>query len=127
MGKWSSVGFLDAGSDFLIANVTQATLCSAQPGNFNEAVTPGNKCLAIKAVDPVQESWIKTYGTNGRKLVVSQILNAEIVADGLGTHIALCSADALLYVTTCAETAVTIGNGNLINLGTFDIQVEYPE
>lgn len=45
-------------------------------------------------------------------------------ASGTVTHVAICTASALLYVTTCTSQAVT--SGNTVNVGALDVEIADP-
>jgi hypothetical protein len=43
---------------------------------------------------------------------------------GTATHVALCDATRLLYVTTCTSQALT--SGNTVNIPAWDIEIADP-
>ena len=108
MAKWQIDAMLDTSLQYIEDNTTQLCVCSAQPTTYTEAITTYK--LAIKVgltgtdfTGPVDGD------TSGRKTTVNTAIDMAIDSSGDATHIALCSAGTLLYVTTCTLQSLTAG------------------
>jgi len=121
MGKSAHDDVLDAPAD-VIDQATLQIACSAEPTTRTEAVT--TYALADAAMT-ANTDYTKANGdTSGRKVTVAAKSGEAVDADGTATHIALCDASRLLYVTTCTSQVVT--NGNTINFPAWDIETADP-
>lgn len=111
---------LDAALD-KIATATVMTLCSSEPTTRTAAVTT----LALADVAMSSGDFTKANGdTSGRKVTVAAKSAVPIDASGTATHVALCDATDLLYVTTLTGQAVT--SGNTANIGAWKIEIADP-
>ena len=98
------------------------TACSAQPTTRTEAVTTYK--LADVAMTPDTDYTISNGDTNGRKVRVAAKAGVAIDTTGDATHIALCDATRLLYVTTC--TTQTLTSGGTVDFPVWDIEIADP-
>lgn len=106
MAKWASDSVLDALLD-KVATGTILTVCSAQPTTRTQAVTTYK--LADKAI--TSASFTKSDGfPNGRKVTIAQQADVDVDTSGTATHVAVCDASNLLYVTTATSQELTAGN-----------------
>jgi hypothetical protein len=116
MAKWQNDLILDAAIAYITANVTQETVCSAQPTTYAEATTTydggaSKYCLAKKTgLTSGSFTGPANGDINGRKITVNQQAAITVDASANATHIALCSGSVLIYVTTCTSQALTAGN-----------------
>jgi hypothetical protein len=116
MAKWQNDAMLDAALNYIKNGATQICVCSAQPATYAEATTThdggaSKYKLALKGSLSSSDFTGPADGTpDGRKLTVNQQATITVDASASATHIALCSADTLLYVTTCTSQALTAGN-----------------
>lgn len=120
MSKFVSTTVLDAALD-KIATATIMTVCSAQPTTRTEAVT------TYELADVVMASgdFTKANGdVSGRKVTVAAKSGVPVDNSGSATHIALCDASTLLYVTTITSQSVTAGN--TANIGTWKVEIANP-
>jgi hypothetical protein len=79
-----------------IATATIMTACNAEPTTRAEAVTT----YALADVVMAGGDFTNAEGdTNGRKVTVGAKAGVTIDASGDATHVALCDASVLLYVT----------------------------
>ena len=118
MAKWQLDAVLDAALTYISTNSTQIFVCSTQPTTYAEAsstyaltgaaVTPGFQANAAGDV-------------SGRKLAVDEEADITITASANAEHIALCSADTLLYVTSCTSQGLT--SGGTVTVPTWDIEI----
>lgn len=122
MGKATPDAVLDAMADYIILGFTgspngRIVVCSGEPANAAgiNAVMLAEKYIA-------SDQFTKANGdTSGRKCTVAQQSSVPIGASGTATHIALASASALLYVTTCTSQALTEGGTVTIPAWKFEI------
>lgn len=98
------------------------TACNAEPTTRTEAVTTFK--LADVAMTPVTDFTISDGDTNGRKVRVAAKSGVPIDTTGTATHIALCDATRLLYVTTCTSQALT--SGGTVDFPVWDVEVADP-
>lgn len=106
MAKSVSNLVLDAALD-KIATANIMTACNAEPTTRTQAVTT----FALADVAMAGGDFTKADGdVNGRKTTVAQKADVLIDATGDATHVALCDATDLLYVTTCTLQSLTSGN-----------------
>lgn len=123
MAKSVSDLVLDAALDYLSANVTRMTLCSAQPTTYTE----GNATYALADVTLAGGDFTKANGdTSGRKTTIGAKAGVTVDVTGTGTHVALLNVTgtALLYVTTCTSQAV--GAGGTVDFGSWKIEIADP-
>jgi hypothetical protein len=109
MAKWENTIILDQALNYILNNVTQEAVCSAQPASYADAVT--NYKLALKTGLTSGSFTGPAAGSpNGRQLTVNQQAGITVDTGGTATHVALCSGSVLLYVTTCTSQSLTSGN-----------------
>lgn len=120
MGKVAVDAVLDGLLD-IVATATEIYLCDQEPANRAAADTNS----VIPAHTMAGGDFTKAAGdTNGRKVTVAAQNGLTADASLTVTHVALCTATVLLYVTTCTSQAVT--SGNTVNIGAWDIEVADP-
>lgn len=110
---------LDAALNYIKNNAVTISVCNAQPTTYTEAITTFK--LAIKNGLTAADFTLGDGVTNGRKIAVAAQAGVTIDASDDATHIALCSGDTLLYVTTCTLKALTIGN--TVTIPTWNIEI----
>ena len=123
MAKWQNDLMLDAALDYISDNVAQIVLCDGQPADYADATTDsgsGGVALGEDALISTDFGAIAD-ATSGRKLTVPQQADVDVDVTSTATHVALVSAAALLYVTTCVSQAVT--SGNLVTIPEWDIEI----
>ena len=98
------------------------TACNAEPTTRTEAVTTFK--LADVAMTPVTDFTISDGDTNGRKVRVAAKSAVPIDTSGTATHIALCDATRLLYVTTCTGQVLTAGG--TVDFPVWDVEIADP-
>jgi hypothetical protein len=96
--------------------------CNAQPTTRTEAVTTFK--LADVALTPGTDYTISDGDTNGRKARVAAKSGVAIDTSGTATHIAVCDATRLLYVTTCTSQALT--SGGTVDFPAWDVEIADP-
>lgn len=107
MGKMVADAVLDAALSYIKTNAILLVVCSDTPTTYANATTTYD--LADVAIDG--DDMVIGDGTvSGRKLTISEQAAITINHSGTATHIALCSTDTLLYVTTCTSQALTAAN-----------------
>lgn len=120
MPKYAADAVMDAALD-KVATGTVLTVCSQQPTTRTEAVT--TYALADVVIDGTD--FTKANGdTSGRKVTVGQQSSVPIDTTGTATHIAICDATTLLYVTTCTSQALT--SGGTVTVPAWDIEIADP-
>lgn len=111
---------LDAALDE-IATATVQVLCSAEPTTRTEAVTT----YALADVTMAGGDYTNADGdTSGRKVTVAAKSGVTVDSTGTATHVALCDATDLLYVTTMTSQALTATN--TVDIGAWDIELADP-
>jgi hypothetical protein len=108
MAKWQNDIVLDQALSYVMNNVTQMAVCNAQPANLSEATTTYK--LALKTGLTSGSFTGPADDTSGRKITTVQQAGVTVDTGGTATHVALCSASALLLVTTCTSQVLTGGN-----------------
>lgn len=98
------------------------TACSAEPTTRTEAVTTFK--LADVALTPGTDYTISDGDTNGRKARVAAKSAVPIDTSGTATHVAICDATRLLYVTTCTSQALT--SGGTVDFPVWDVEIADP-
>lgn len=98
------------------------TACSSEPTTRTEAVTTFK--LADVAMTPGTDYTISDGDTNGRKVRMAAKSGVAVDTTGTATHIAICDATRLLYVTSCTSQALT--SGNTVNFPAWDVEVADP-
>lgn len=107
MGKMVADAVLDAALSYIKTNAILLVVCSDTPTTYANATATYD--LADVAIDG--DDMVIGDGTvSGRKLTISEQAAVTIDHSGTATHIALCSSDTLLYVTTCTSQALTAAN-----------------
>lgn len=123
MGKSAHNDVLDAVGDYLAANATRMTLCSAEPTTYAEA----NATYSLAQVTIDASDFTNSDGdVSGRKTTVASQASVDVDVTGVGTHLALLDVanSKLLYVTTC--TSVAVDSAGTVNLSAFDIETRDP-
>ena len=112
---------LDGAFDVLDqANIQNA--CSAEPTTRTEAITTYSLANATMVADT---DYTKANGdTSGRKVTVAAKSGETVDSSGTATHISLCDATRLLYVTTCTSQSLT--SGNTVNFPAWDVEIADP-
>jgi len=117
MAKWQIDAMLDAALTYISTNATQLFVCSGQPANY-----AGIAAVALTG-GAVPSFQVNANGdAGGRKLAVDEEADITVTATGDATHVALASADTLLYVTTCTLQGLT--SGNTVTVPTWDIEID---
>jgi hypothetical protein len=98
------------------------TVCNAEPTTRTEAITTFK--LADIAMTPNTDFTKADGDTSGRKVTVAAKSGVTVDTTGTATHVALCDATRLLYVTTCTSQALT--SGNTVNFPSFKIEIADP-
>ncbi len=120
MAKFANDLMMDAALDY-VATGTIMNVCTTQPTTRTEAVTTYS--LADVAISGA--SFTKANGdVSGRKTTVAQQASVPIDTTGTATHVAISSATALLYVTTCTSQALTAGG--TVTVPVWDIELSDP-
>ena len=125
MAKTVHDDVLDAALNYIDANCTRMTACSAQPTTYTE----GNATYALADVTMAGADFTPANGdTSGRKLTMSAKSSVLIDTSGTATHVALLdvSNSKLLYVTTCTSQALTANGSNTVNFPAWDIEIADP-
>ena len=112
---------LDAALDEIaLGNVMVA--CSSEPTTRTEAIT--TYALADAVMTPVTDYTVGDGDTNGRKVAMAAKAAQDVDTTGTATHIAICDATRLLYVTTCTSQLLT--SGNTVDFPTWDVEIADP-
>lgn len=108
---------------FLVFNDADImTACNAEPTTRTEAITTFK--LADVALTPGTDFTISDGDTNGRKVRVAAKSAVPIDTSGTATHVAICDATRLLYVTTCTSQVLT--SGGTVDFPVWDVEIADP-
>lgn len=119
MAKWQNDAFLDAAFAYISTNYDELYLCSAQPATYAEASST-YKLAGITGTNG-DVTGPANGDTSGRKLTIDAQTGISVTGSGDVTHVAICSSDTLLYVTTC--TTQTVTSGNTASTSAWDIEI----
>lgn len=120
MGKSVHNQILDAALDEL-ATGTVMTACSSEPTTRTEAVTTYKLATHVMAGGDYTNA---DGDTSGRKCTIAQQADITIDSTGTATHVAICDASNLLYVTTCTSQALT--SGGTVTFPAWDVEIADP-
>jgi len=99
MTKFSNDLMLDAALDYLLNNAATMIACSQAPTTRTEAIAT----FALADIAITSGDFTKADGdVDGRKVTIAAQNAVLIDTSGMGTHVAIVSASALLYVTEFA-------------------------
>ncbi|MNM46279.1 hypothetical protein D3C81_572160 [compost metagenome] len=119
MAKFCASQVLDAALDN-IATATQLFICPSQPADYTAANSSKLGSRALTGGD-----FTKANGSAaGRRKTTVAGGDVSVTASGTVTHVALCTASTLLYVTTTTSEAVTASSTR--TLGAFEIEFREP-
>jgi len=107
MGKMVANAVLDAALNYIKNNAILLVVCKDTPTDYANAT--GTHDLADVAIEAADMT-LADGTVSGRKLTISEQASITINHSGAATHIALCSSDELLYVTTCTSQQLTAAN-----------------
>lgn len=110
MGKLVDDTVLDGALNVIKNGTTQISVCADTPTTYSQATTAGTFRLALKGSLTSGDFSGPADDTSGRKLTTVAHSAITVSNSGTATHVCLCSAAALLYVTTCTSQALTAGN-----------------
>lgn len=100
----------------------QMTVCSAEPTTRTQAIT--TNMLASVAMTPTTDYTKANGDTSGRKCTMAAKNAVAVTNSGTATHIAICDATNLLYVTTCTSQVLTAGN--TVNIPAWKVEIADP-
>ena len=121
MGKWQNDDMLDAALSYIKTNCAEITLCNGQPSNYSDATTYGSGGMMLVTTALASTDVVLGDATSGRKAVVAQKSDITVSNTDDATHVAICSATELLYVTVCVSQSVT--SGNLVTIPSWEIEM----
>lgn len=121
MGKQVHNDVLDGAFDVLDQGDIE-TVCSAEPTTRTEAITTFK--LADVALTPNTDFTKADGDVSGRKCTIAAKSAVPVDSSGTATHVAVCDATRLLYVTTCTSQALT--GGNTVNLPAWKAELADP-
>lgn len=98
------------------------TVCNAEPTTRTEAITTFK--LADVVMTPNTDYTKADGDSSGRKCTVAAKSAVPVDSSGTATHVALCDATRLLYVTTCTSQALT--SGNTVNFPAWKVEIADP-
>ena len=107
MARLVADAVLDAALNYIKNNGVTMTACSTQPTTYAEATSTYK--LADVTIDSADYTGPADH-TSGRKLTVNAQTGITVDSSGTYGHVAICSSDTLLYVTTGTSQVLTAGN-----------------
>jgi len=120
MAKLVADAVLDAALNYIKNNVVEMIACSTQPTTYEQATaTYALADVVMEAADFTLDD-----GASGREVNVAAKTGVTVDASGTYQHVALCSADTLLYVTT--GTSQVLSAGNTVDFPAWIIQIADP-
>lgn len=122
MAKKAEDVFFDQSLNYLANNVTEIRACTAEPTDRANAIT-----LALAtATGLTSGDWTGPANgdVSGRKITFDGVTGDTVDTGGTATHVALSSASALIYTTTCTSQVLTASNP--LDYGSFDIEIADP-
>lgn len=105
MAKSAHSDVLDGAGGVIKSNANVMTACTQEPTTRAEAITT----YALADVTMATGDFTPAADGGGRKLTVTAKSGVTIDTGGTATHIAICDATRLLYVTTCNSQVLTGG------------------
>jgi hypothetical protein len=114
---------LDAALDVVRTTTTQIFLCSQAPTTFAQAGTTYK--LGTKASPSIGAIADNDGAGGGRKSTVASFTDGTLSAAGTGTHMALCTASALLAVVPLDSPIVVSSSGSWSSTS-FDVIMKDP-
>lgn len=118
MAKWQIDAMLDAGLAYITGNAIEIYVCNAQPTTYAEA----SATFALTDVAVPSFTGPANGDGGGRKITVDEEADVDVNTTDDATHVALCSATVLLYVTTCTLQGLT--SGNTVTIPAWDIEID---
>lgn len=104
-----------------VATATVMTLCTLEPTTYTQATATYK--LATTTMQPA--NFTNAGGTtSGRQANVAARTGVSVDTTGTATHVALCDATTVLYVTTMTSQSLTAGN--TVDIGGWAIQIADP-
>jgi hypothetical protein len=113
---------LDAALDVIRTTTTQLFLCSQSPTDFTGAGTTYK--LGTKATPSIGAIADNVTG-GGRKVTVASFSDGSLSAAGTATHVALCTASALLHVAPLASS-LSVGSSGSFSSNAYDVAIKDP-
>jgi len=117
MPKFVIDAAMDAALNYIQTNATEMIACSTYPTTFEQATA--TYALADVVIDSSDFTGPGNGDGTGRKLTVNAQSTITVDASGTFGHVALCSSDTLLAVTTGTSQVLTAGN--TVDFPAFDI------
>jgi len=124
MAKFANDNVMD-GALAVVAAGNIMTVCNAQPTTRTQAITTYELADVTLTPGDGNGSFVISDGdTNGRKVRI--LAQAAFLVDnsGTATHVAICDATRLLYVTTCTSQALVAGN--TVSTPAWDVEISDP-
>lgn len=122
MGKSVADAVLDAALNYLKNNAAKLCVCSSEPATYGDATSTYK--LASTAIDSADFTGPANGDVSGRKIAVDAQNSISVGASGSAQHVAIVTASALVYVTTCTLQALTASN--TVNVPAWDIEIADP-
>lgn len=124
MAKSIHPNMLDAVWNYIknSADTITYTLCSSQPTTRTQAVT--TNMLASTTLNKSTEITLANGDTSGRKATISAKNGITVTNSGTGTHVAICDATNLLFVTTTTSQAVSAAG--TVDIGSWKDEIADP-
>ena len=123
MGKLVDNTVLDGALNVIKSNAILIVVCSDTPTTYANATATYDLADGVVDTDDftIADDSASPYG---RKVTVGQQAALTVNHSGDATHVALCSADTLLYVTTCTSQALVAAN--TVTIPAWKIQIGDP-
>ncbi len=123
MAKYCIDAAMDAALNYIKTNTTEMYVCSAQPTTRTQAAST-YKLVGKTGLTSADFTGPADRTGGGRKLTVNAQSGLTATASGTPTHIALCSATALIVVTE--NTGPDVTSGSTENIAAWDYNLPDP-
>ena len=122
MGKTVADAVLDASLNYIKSNVAKICVCTSEPTTYSAATS--TYLLASAALTSAAFGSTTNGDSSGRKIAIPAVSSISVSSAGSADHVALVTASALIYVTTCTTQGLTASN--TVNVPTWDIEIADP-
>ena len=107
----------DGGLDYIVNNVTQVDVCSAEPANY-----AGISAVSLGSYTVTSGDFTKANGgTDGRKVSLNAQTGNNASADGTASHLALSNGSSTLYGVVAISPTQSTNSGSPLDINASDL------
>jgi hypothetical protein len=122
MAKNVADAVLDAALNYVKSNAAKLCVCTSEPTTYAAATSTYK--LASTSISSSAFTGPANGDSSGRKIQVNAASSIAVDSTGSAAHVAIVSASALLYTTTCSSQGLTASN--TVNVPAWDIEIADP-